>query len=94
MPAALIRLIQTESNKSFHQAFTSHLLVRWTHFIPLIFTLTTGNFHLGTLTMPGGLRHSLKTAITIHQTASLPHKTSTTVHRGGEAYTTTSQVAV
>ena len=36
MSAALVRLIQTEFNKSFLQVFTSHLPVCWTHFTPLI----------------------------------------------------------
>ena len=34
MPAALIRLIQTEFNKSFLQVFTSDLPVRWPHLTP------------------------------------------------------------
>ena len=35
MPAALVRLIQTQFNESFRQVFTSHLLVRWPHLTPL-----------------------------------------------------------
>ena len=54
MPDAFVRLIQTDFNESFHQAFSIHLLVQWPHFTPLIFTLTTGHFHLGTVTMSGG----------------------------------------
>ena len=44
MPAALVRLIQTEFNESLRQVFTSHLLVCWPHLTPLIRTLTTGHF--------------------------------------------------
>ena len=55
MPAALVRLIQTEFNESFHQVFTSHLSVRWTHFTPLIRNLTIGHFHPDTITIPGGV---------------------------------------
>ena len=55
IPAALVRLVQIEFNKSFRQVFDIHLLVCWTHFTPLIPTLTTGNFHLGTVTMHGEL---------------------------------------
>ena len=54
IPAALVRLIQTEFNKSFRQVFTSHLPVHWPHLNPLIRTLTTGHFHPDTVTMPGG----------------------------------------
>ena len=54
MTDTLVQLIQTEFNKSFRQAFTSHLPVLWTHFTPLICTLNTGNYHLGTVTMPEG----------------------------------------
>ena len=31
MPSALVRLIQTEFNKSYRKVFTSHLQVRWPH---------------------------------------------------------------
>ena len=51
MPAALVRLIQTEL--SFQQFFTSHLPVRWPHLTPLIRTLTMGHFRPDTVTMPG-----------------------------------------
>ena len=94
MPAALVWLIQTEFNESFLQIFTSHLPVQWPHFTPLIWTLTTWHFHPGTVTMPGGLRHSLPTAVTAHRTAASPHKTLTPAQRGGGGYTATSQVAV
>ena len=83
MPDALVRLINTEFNESFHQAFISHLPVLWPHFNPLIFTLATGHFHPVTVTMQGVFWHSMSTAVTTHRTAALPHKTSTTVHRGG-----------
>ena len=68
MPAALIRLIQTDFNESFCQVFTSHLPVRWPHFTPLIRTLTTGHFHPDTVTILGGFRHNQPTAIAPHQT--------------------------
>ena len=93
MPAALLRLIQTEFNKSFQHVFTSHLPVLWPHFTPLIQTLTTVYLFPGTVTMPGGLRHSLPTTVTAHRTAALPHKNSTSLQRGWEAYTVTLQVA-
>ena len=66
MPAALVRLIQTEFNESFCQVFTSHLPVHWTHFTPVIRTLTAGHFHPETVTMLGGFRHNLSTAVTPH----------------------------
>ena len=78
MPAALVRLIKHEFNESFRQAFISHLPVRWTHFTPLIRTLTSGNFHRGTVTMPGGFQQNLPTTVTPHRSAAPPHKTSTT----------------
>ena len=80
MPAALVRLIQTEFNEIFRQAFTSHLPVRWPHFTPLIHTLAIGHFHPGTVTMPEVFWHSLPTAVTTYQNAALPHKTSSTAH--------------
>ena len=93
IPASLVRLIKNESKESFRQVFTSHLLVRWNHFNPLIRTLTTGHFHPDTVIMPGGFRHNLPTAITPHQTTAPPYKNST-AQRGGEKYTSTAQVAV
>ena len=36
MPVSLVRLVQTKFNESFRQVFTSHLLVCWPHFTPLI----------------------------------------------------------
>ena len=80
MLAALVRLIQTEFNKSFRQDFTSHLPVCWPNFTPLVCTLTTGHFHPGTVTMPGAFRYSLPTAVTTHRSAAPPHKTSSTAH--------------
>ena len=62
MPAALVRLIQTEFNESFRQVFISHLPVRWTHLTPLIITLTTGHFRPDTVTIPGGFRLNVPTA--------------------------------
>ena len=62
MPAALVRLIQTNFNESFRQVFTSHLPVRWPHLTPLIRNLTTGNFRHDTVTMPGGFRINVPTA--------------------------------
>ena len=64
MLAALIRLIQTEFNKSFQQVFTSHLPVLWPHLIPLIITLTTGHFRPNPITMPGGFQQNLPAALT------------------------------
>ena len=93
MPAALVQLIQTGFDNIFRQVFTSHLPVRWPHFNPLIRTLTTGHFHLDTITMPEGFRHNLPTAVTPHLTTYPPHKTSA-AQRGGEPYTATSQVGV
>ena len=94
MPAALVRLIQNEFNKSFRQAFSSHLPVRWPHFTPLICTLTKRHFHLGTVTMTGGFRHNLPTTFATHRSAAPSHKTSATPHLGGEAHTATLQMAV
>ena len=64
MPAALVRLIQTEFNESFRQVSTSHLPVRWTHLTPLTRTLTTGHFRPDMVTMTGGLRHKVLAALT------------------------------
>ena len=83
MPAALVRLIQTEFNESFCQVFTSHLPVHWPHFTPLIRTLTTRYFHPDTITMPGGFQHNLPTPITPHQNTAPPYKTPT-AQRGGD----------
>ena len=93
MLEALVRLIQTDFNESLRHIFTSHLPVRWPHFTPLIRTLTTGQFHLDTINMPGGFRHNLPTVTKPHQNTAPTYKTST-AQRGGEQYTTTLQVAV
>ena len=61
---------------------------------PLFCTLATGHFHLGTVTMTGGFGHILAISVKTHRSAAPPHKTSTTAHLGGEAYTATSKVAV
>ena len=92
MPAALVRLIQTEFNKSFRQVFTSHLPVRWPHLTPLIRTLMTGHFRPDTVTMPGGFRHNFPAALTPHQVTALPQRAP--AQRGGDDHTATSQVAV
>ena len=63
---ALVRLIKTEFNESFRQVFTSHLPVRWHHLTPLIRTLTTGHFLPDTVTMPGGFRLNVPTALTTY----------------------------
>ena len=44
MPATLIHLIQTELNKSFWKVFMRPLTVCWPHFVPPVWTLTTGQF--------------------------------------------------
>ena len=75
MPAALVRLFQTEFNKSFHQIFNIHIPVRWPQFTPLIKTLTTGHFLPGTVTMSGNFRPNIPTALTAQWTAAPPHKT-------------------
>ena len=80
IPAALVRLIQTEFNESFLQAFTSHLPVRWPRFIHLIRTLTTRHFNPGTVTMPVEFQQSLPTIVTPHRSTGPPHKTSTKYH--------------
>ena len=87
MPAALVRIIQTDYNESFHQAFTSHLPVRWPHFNPLIRNLATLHFHLGTVAMPVGFQHSLPTSVAANRSAAPPHKTSTSPYQVGEAHT-------
>ena len=92
MPAALVRLIQTEFNESFRQVFTSHLPVRWPHLTPLIRTLTTGHFHSDTVTMPGGFQLNIPTALTPYQEKSPPHRAP--AQRGGYDHTATSQVVV
>ena len=94
MPAALVQLIQNEFNESFHQAFTSHLPVRWPHFAPLVLTLATGPFHLVTVTMLGGFQQRLPTTIAPHRRAGPPRKTLTTPYRGGEFHTAIPQVVV
>ena len=61
IPAALVRLIQTEFNESSRQVFTNHLPLRYPHLTPLIRTLTTGHFRPDTVTMPGGFRLNVPT---------------------------------
>ena len=92
MPAALVRLVQTDFNESFRQVFTSHLLVRWPHLTPLIRTLTTGHFRPDTVTMPGGFRHNVPTAPPSYMSAAPQNRA--TAQRGGDEHTATSQVAV
>ena len=94
MPAAFVRLVQTKFKESFHQFFTIRLPVLCPHFTPLIRTLTTGHFHLGTVTMPGLFRPNIPTALTAQQTTDPTYKTSVPAQRGGEASTHTSQVVV
>ena len=94
IPAALFRLIQTKFNKSFRQVFTSHLSVRWPHFIPLIITLTTSHLYPGTVTMPGDFHTSIPAALTPQRTAALLLKTSAPAQRGGDTSTHTTKVAV
>ena len=74
MLASLVQLIQTEFNESLRQVFTSQLPVHWPHFTPLTWTLTTAHFHPDTITMLGGFRHNLPTAITPHQTTAPLYK--------------------
>ena len=66
MPAALVRIIQTEFNESFRNVFTSHLPVRWPHLTLLIRTLTTGNFRPDTVTMPGAFQHTVPADLPLH----------------------------
>ena len=92
MPAALVRIIQTEFNESFRQVFTSHLPVRWPHLTPLIRTLTTGHFCPDTVTMPGGFHLNVPTAPPSYRAAAPQNRAP--AHQGGEEHTATSQVAV
>ena len=92
MPAALIRLIQTEFNKSFRHVFTSHLLVRWPHLTPLIRTLMTRHFRPDKITMPGGFRLNVPTAPASYRATDPPHRAP--AQRGGDEHTATSKVAV
>ena len=82
MLASLVQLIQTEFNESLRQVFTSQLPVHWPHFTPLTRTLTTAHFHPDTITMLGGFRHNLPTAITPHCTTD-PHYKTPTAQRVG-----------
>ena len=91
MPDALVRLIQTDFNERFQQFFTSHLPVRWSHLTSLIRTLTTGHFRPGTVTMPGGFRINVLTALTPYRETAPPHRAP--AQRGGDDHTTTSHVA-
>ena len=93
MPAALVRLIQTDLNESFRQVFTSHLPMRWSHLIPLIRALTTGHFRPDTITMPGGFRQNFPAALPPHRATDPPQLKSPT-QRGGDDHTATSQVDV
>ena len=93
MPAALVRIIQTEFNKSFQQVFTSHLPVLWPHLTPLIRTLTTGHFRPNTVTMPGGFRHNFSEVLLPHQATAVPQRAAP-AQREGDDHTITSQVAV
>ena len=91
-PAALVRLIQTEFNKSFRKVFTIHLPVSWPHLTPLIRTLTPGHFRPDTVTMPGRFRLNMPTAPASYRAAAPQYRAP--AHRGGEEHTSTSQVAV
>ena len=89
MPVSLVRLVQTKFNESFRQVFTSHLPLRWTHFIPLIPTLTTGHFHPDTVTVLGDFLPSIPVALIPQRTIAPPLKTSAPVHQGGDTSTRT-----
>ena len=85
MPAALIRLIQTDFNETFCQVFTSHLPVCWPHFTPLIRTLTTGHFHPDIVTMMGGFRQNQPTDIVPYRRTA-PSQNKSTAQRRGDLY--------
>ena len=53
LPVALLRLLQTEFNKSFRQALERRYRVCWTDFERLRRELVTGNFHPENITLPG-----------------------------------------
>ena len=89
---ALVRLVQTEFNKSFRQAFTSHLPVRCPHLTPLIRTLTTGHFRPDTVTIPSGFRLNFPTAPPSYRSAAPQNRAP--AQQGGDKHTATSQVAV
>ena len=74
MPAALVRLTQTEFNESFRQVFTSHLPVRWPQLTPLIRTLTTRHFRPDTVTMPSGFRLNVPTAPVSYRATDPPNR--------------------
>ena len=54
-PAAFLRLIHQEFNKSFHQALVRRQRVRCPNFESLRRALVTGNFWPELVTLPGGL---------------------------------------
>ena len=92
MPAALVRLIQTEFNESFRRVFTSYLPVRCPHLTPLIRTLTTGQFCPDTVTMPGGFHLSMLTTPVSFRATSPQSRAQT--QKLCDEHTATSQVAV
>ena len=92
MPAALVRLIQTEFNGSFRQVFTSHLPVRWPHLTPLIRILTTGHLRPDRVTMPGGFCLNMPTVPVSYRATSSQSRAQT--QRRGDKHTATSQVAL
>ena len=96
MPATLIRIVQNHFNKSFWQVFTSHLTIIFPHFDKIIRTLTKGNFHPGTITMPGGFRHtSMPAPTTSRSIVSAPLTLHPHLSSGGGGSTNhTQQVSV
>ena len=56
IPAAPIIILYTEFKERLQKVLASQPLVNWPHFTPLIWTLTPGHFHPGTVTMPKGFR--------------------------------------
>ena len=92
MPAAPVRLIQTDFNESFRQVFTSHLPVLWPHLTPLIRTLTIGHFRPDTVTMPSRFRLNMPTAQVSYRATDPQNRAR--AHQGDDEHTATSQVAV
>ena len=57
IPEALIRLVQKEFNKSFQKVFMIPLPICWPHFALVVRTLTTGDFQVNSISMPGGFKY-------------------------------------
>ena len=74
-PAALLRLIKTQFNDSFHQGVGRRQMVRWCEFEKLWQELATGNFLPEKMMMPGALTLPSSTSLVESSSPTLPRAT-------------------